>query len=126
MVAFLYIFNIIFEGYIWSCSYKQGGARRKRKVKEKWGKGNGGKEKRKRGNKRKGKKKREEKGGRKKRKLPTLQEVGFFSYLGCLYLGVIQWPWSLALTLGLAQNSLEQTVWVSGFFWFQKYSFGVG
>ena len=55
------------------------------------------------------KKERKEKGG-KEGIWPTLQEVGFFSYLGCLYLGAIQWPWSLALTLGLAQNSLEQTV----------------
>ena len=40
----------------------------------------------------------------------TLQEVGFFSYLGYLCLVVIPWPWSLAPTLGLVQNNLEQTV----------------
>ena len=57
------------------------------------------------------------------RRFPTLQEVGFFSYLGCLYLGAIQWPWSFALTLGLVQNSLDQTVWVSRFVWFQKTQF---
>ena len=39
-----------------------------------------------------------------------LQEVGFFSYLGYLCLGAIPWPWSLAPTLGLVQNNLEQTV----------------
>ena len=45
-----------------------------------------------------------------RRRLPTLQEVGFLSYQGYLCLGAIQWPWSLALTLGLVKNSLEQTV----------------
>ena len=44
------------------------------------------------------------------RRLPTLQEVGFFSSFGYLFLGTIPWPWSLAPTLGLVQNSLEQTV----------------
>ena len=34
----------------------------------------------------------------------------FFSYLGYPCLGAIQWPWSLALTWGLVQNSLRQTV----------------
>ena len=34
----------------------------------------------------------------------------FFSYLGYLCLGAIQWPWSLAPTWGLVQNSLGQTV----------------
>ena len=34
----------------------------------------------------------------------------FFSYLGYPYLGAIQWPWSLAPTWGLVQNSLGQTV----------------
>ena len=60
------------------------------------------------------KKERRKKGNKKRRKemrrLPTLQEVGFLSYLGYLCLGAIQWPWSLALTLGLVKNSLEQTV----------------
>ena len=44
------------------------------------------------------------------RRFPTLPKVGFFSYLGYLCLGAIPWPWSLAPTLGLVQNSLEQTV----------------
>ena len=63
-------------------------------------------EKKKERKKKKGKKKRR----KERRRLPTLQEVGFLSYLGYLCLGAIQWPWSLALTLGLVKNSLEQTV----------------
>ena len=39
------------------------------------------------------KKKRKEK-IKKMEEVPTLQEVGFFSYLGYLCLGVIPWPWS--------------------------------
>ena len=34
----------------------------------------------------------------------------FFSYLGYRFLGAIQWPWSLAPTWRLVQNSLRQTV----------------
>ena len=74
----------------------------------------GGIEKRGRKERKKERKKRRKKVKKKIRKgrkrLPTLQEVWFLSYLGYLCLGVIQWPWSLALTLGLVKNSLEQTV----------------
>ena len=56
--------------------------------------------------------KRRKKERRKKdmRRFPTLKEVGFLSYLGYLCLKAIQWLWSLALTLELVKNSLDQTV----------------
>ena len=69
----------------------------------------------------KGRKKRRKKERRKKERwrLPTLQEVGYLSYLGYLCLGAIQWPWSLALTLGLVKNSFSS-------FGSRKLSFGAG
>ena len=72
----------------------------------------GGIEKRGRKERKKERRKRkEEKKKRKKREeVPTLQDEGFFSYLGYLCLGAIPWPWSLAPTLGLVQNNLEQIV----------------
>ena len=79
--------------------------RRKRKIYSVEQRREEGKKERKK--ERKEERKKEEKG---KRRLPTLKEVGFLSYLGYLCLGVIQWPWSLALTLGLVKNSMEQTV----------------
>ena len=47
---------------------------------------------------------------KKMEEVPTLQQVGFFSYLGYLCLRVIQWPWGLTLTAEPVQDSLEQTV----------------
>ena len=67
----------------------------------------GGRKERKKERKKRRKKERRKK---ERRRLLTLKEVGFLSYLGYLCLGAIQWPWSLALTLGLVKNSLEQTV----------------
>ena len=36
-----------------------------------------------------------------------LQEVGVFSYFSYSCLRAIQWPWGLALTVGLVHDSLE-------------------
>ena len=56
------------------------------------------------------KERKKERKKKEKRRFPTLLEVGFLSYLGYHCLGVIQWPWSLILTLRLVNNSLEQIV----------------
>ena len=75
----------------------------------------GRKEKKKRKKERKEEKKKErKKKGRgkegKEEELACTPTCRFFSYLGYPCLGVIQWPWSLAPTWGLVQNSLGQTV----------------
>ena len=100
------------------CTSKEGQERRGREKRK------GGKEKRNGGKeKRKGGKKREEKG---RKKMKKMKEVAYASRGRVLLLLEMPLSWGhlmameLSPNIRLAQNSLEQNVWISRFFWFQK------
>ena len=82
---------------------------------------------------RKERKKERKKIRKEERKKEENEEVAYtlrsrwFSYLGYPCLGVIQWPWSLALTWGLVQKQFGNKLCESlGSFGSKKLDFGVG